>query len=118
MDNKDLYNEFLDNEYRLKNYVSYYIESVSKPNMITVENIDQKLCLKWIEKNLKDRIIKKSFHRFSDNPIYEEVSYLISGNILIHVHSDIFIDILFFEEQQEKIAQEIADELERFKKVT
>ena len=115
MDNKDLYNEFLDNEYRLKNYVSYYIDSVSKPNMVTVKNIDQIRCLEWIEKNLKDRIKKKSYHKFSDDPMYEEVTYLIDGNIIIQIHSNIFIDILFFDKQLENIVQEIEGELEKFK---
>lgn len=118
MNNKDLYNEFIDKEYRLKHYVPYYFEAVTKPNMLTIENIMQQHCLQWIEIHYKERIVRKAFHRFSDEPLYEEVSYLLKEDILLHIHSDIFIDILFFDEQLEGVAQKIADELLKFRKNT
>lgn len=61
-----------------------------------------------IDEVLSDIIVARSYHKFVDKPLYEEYSYLIKDNIFIHIHSDIFLDIMFFHNEQTEYCQDLA----------
>ena len=87
--------------------------------MITLENIDQEQCIPWIERSYANEIIKKSLEEYRNDDgtlAYREVRYFLKDDIILHIHSDIFVDILFNDQRHKTKASKTAMDLARFVK--
>jgi hypothetical protein len=85
--------------------------------MITLDNIDQERGINWIEKRHKNEIIKKSLEQYKNDDgtlVYQEVWYFLKGDIILHFHSDTFLDIDVYENMLDKMAFDLVNELAKF----
>jgi hypothetical protein len=88
-----------------------------KPIMISLENIDQKRCIPWIDERYKIEIVKKSSEDYKNDDgalAYQEVRYYLKGDITLHFHSDIYLDILVYDKELKRMAADLVNDLVRF----
>ena len=86
--------------------------------MITLENMDQQRCIDWIETQYEGQIIKKSFEEYRNDDgtlAYREGRYYLKGAIILHLHSDSFLDLVYSHSKPASIVSVLSAELSRFK---
>ena len=84
---------------------------------ISLEIKNQEACISFIARVYSDDILETVHNKYKNDDgtlVYQEVKYFLQREIILHFHSDIFIDIEFFNVASEEEAMKIAAILLRY----
>jgi hypothetical protein len=111
---RDLFDSF-DHRVNWRRVYCSYFQAV--PSRKEITDIDCARVAKWIEAKLSDRILKKhsneDFSRRKRKMIYDDLTYVLTGRLLIFLNVERDYIGIFFSENQEE-AQSLLMQLKRF----
>jgi hypothetical protein len=109
------YEEFYKTEFKDNWKENYYADMRGALNRITIRDLQFEVAFNWIEKELADTIYRKVIQKWGDEEGYSEASFILTNHILLHLHSDFFVDILFYDSAIHPSAEELVQKLESLK---
>lgn len=113
---RDLFDSF---DHRVNWRRVYFAYFRTLPNSKSISAIDCNKLLKWIEKSKSEKILIRNsdeeYRRRHRRLVYENITYILSGGIIILLSPDRdYVEILFSNKQEE--AQTLFESIRKFKK--